>query len=130
MPSERKALIFPFCWFSTLAELDDSELRAMLAAIGSYAETGTKPEFKGAMKALWNEIQQRLDHDREQYAAVCERNREKALKRWNSTMPQHATACHSIPTHAKRCRTIPKIPIISLSLSLKLKKKKVSYRLQ
>lgn len=73
-------MIFPFRWFDTLAELEDTELRAMLAAIQTYAVTGEAPSFKGAMKALWNEIKQRIDSDRERYEHICEVRRQAGAK--------------------------------------------------
>ena len=106
MPSERKAIIFPFCWFETLAELDDGELRAMLSAIGKYAATGEAPAFKGAMKALWNEIRQRIDADAERYETICNRNRENIRKRWNKNnadgIPNDTTVYDRIPNDTKK----------------------------
>ena len=75
----REAMPFPFRWFDTLRELDDRELRAMLSAIGAYAANGETPAFTGALAALWNEIRQRIDSDRNRYADTCDRNRKNVL---------------------------------------------------
>src|SRR5574344_957940 len=77
---KRDALLFPFRWFDTLRELDDMELRNMLAAICHYSEGGTPPQFKGAMAALWNEFRQRIDHDLQKYNDMCTKNRANGTK--------------------------------------------------
>ena len=80
MPAERESMVFPFRWFDTLSELEENDLRAMLAAIKAYAATGEAPAFKGALKALWNEIRQRIDYDNAKREAITERNRENGQK--------------------------------------------------
>jgi len=77
---ERDAMPFPFRWFETLESLTDTELRAMLSAIGRYGQNGNPPDFSGCMAALWNEIKQRIDYDRAHYLEVCQRNQENGKK--------------------------------------------------
>ena len=67
----RETIPFPIRWFDTLNELDDGDLRLMLAAIGSYVADGKAPELSGALAALWNELRQRIDRDLRKYEAVC-----------------------------------------------------------
>ncbi len=72
----KDAMVFPFRWFDTLRQLPDAERLQMLDAIRDYAMSAKAPKFTGIMAALWNEFQQRIDHDRDIYNAKCERNRE------------------------------------------------------
>ena len=76
MPTERESMVFPFRWFDTLSELEENDLRAMLAAIKAYAATGEAPAFKGAMKALWNEVKQRIDYDNAKRDAISAKRSE------------------------------------------------------
>ncbi len=73
--SMREAMPFPFRWFESLRKLDDREFRMIFDAIGAYAEHGEEPQFSGMLAALWHELRDRMDYDRKQYNAVCERNR-------------------------------------------------------
>lgn len=91
----REAMVFPFRWFDTLGALDDRELRRIFDAIGAYAARGAEPEFSGVEAALWNEIRQRIDSDKKQYEAICERNRRNIRKRWDAGSGNGAPAAVS-----------------------------------
>lgn len=76
----KEAMCFRFRWFDTLQCLPEPELRQMLAAIREYAENDQAPEFGGIAAALWNEFKTCIDHDKAEYATVCERNRANGSK--------------------------------------------------
>lgn len=65
-------------------------------AILAYGEDGTVPTFDSdVLNMLWSFVAQRIDADRANYLAKCEKNRQRALKRWN------AAACENFPEDAE-----------------------------
>ena len=100
----REAMPFPFRWRKSLLKLPDGELRTMLTALLDYAENRTEPEFSGATAALWEEFADRIDHDREQYAVICGKRRENALKRWQNNAD--ANVCQSMQKHTAGCKAM------------------------
>ena len=76
----KEAMCFRFRWFDTLDCLPEAELRQILKAIRAYAEDDQAPEFSGILAALWNEFKTCIDHDKNEYAAKCERLRENGSK--------------------------------------------------
>ena len=79
--NQRDGMVFPFRWVACLRELEDVSLRwEMVEAAVAYAERGETPAFRGALAALWHEFADRIDHDRNQYEAICERNRRNGRK--------------------------------------------------
>ena len=76
----KEAMCFRFRWFDTLECLPEAELRYMLKAIRAYAEADQAPEFTGLAAALWHEFKTCIDHDKAEYATVCERNRANGSK--------------------------------------------------
>ena len=65
-------------------------------AILAYGEDGTVPDFDSdVLNMLWAFVVRRIDADRANYLAKCEKNRQRALKRWN------ADACEGLPEDAE-----------------------------
>lgn len=65
-------------------------------AILAYGEDGTVPDFDSdVLNMLWAFVARRIDADRANYLAKCEKNRQRALKRWN------ADACEGLPEDAE-----------------------------
>lgn len=65
-------------------------------AILAYGEDGTVPVFDSdVLNMLWAFVARRIDADRANYLAKCEKNRQRALKRWN------AAACEGFPEDAE-----------------------------
>ena len=65
-------------------------------AILAYGEDGAVPTFDSdVLNMLWSFVAQRIDADRANYLAKCEKNRQRALKRWN------ADACEGLPEDAE-----------------------------
>ncbi len=65
-------------------------------AILAHGEDGTAPDFDSdVLNMLWAFVARRIDADRANYLAKCEKNRQRALKRWN------ADACEGLPEDAE-----------------------------
>ncbi len=71
----RDGMVLPFRWVESLRELEDADQRwEFVEAMAAYAERGETPAFRGALAALWREFASRIDHDRNKYEKICERN--------------------------------------------------------
>lgn len=85
-----------------LEMLPDDERGRLIIALLDYAENGTIPTFDGASKMAFSFIRAQIDRDSGKYAARCQKNRENAIKRWNS---ENTNACNRIQPHANGCET-------------------------
>lgn len=85
-----------------LEMLPDDERGRLIIALLDYAENGTIPTFDGASKMAFSFIRAQIDRDSGKYAARCQKNRENAIKRWNS---ENTNACNRIQPHANECET-------------------------
>lgn len=85
-----------------LEMLPDDERGRLIIALLDYAENGTIPTFDGAAKMAFSFIRAQIDRDSGKYAARCQKNRENAIKRWNS---ENTNACNRIQPHANECET-------------------------
>lgn len=85
-----------------LEMLPDDERGRLIIALLDYAENGTIPIFDGASKMAFSFIRAQIDRDSGKYAARCQKNRENAIKRWNS---ENTNACNRIQPHANECET-------------------------
>ena len=85
-----------------LEMLPDDERGRLIIALLDYAENGTIPIFDGASKMAFSFIRAQIDRDSGKYAARCQKNRENAIKRWNS---ENTNACNRIQPHANGCET-------------------------
>lgn len=106
---KRDSIIFPLRWFGTLLDLPEADLRAFLAAIRDYAESGTEPTFSGLHAALWREFRDRLDHDAAAYAAKIEKRRAAGIagaeSRWKTVANGGKNGkCHK--SHGKNSKRI------------------------
>lgn len=76
-----------------LDRLDDSQRGRLFTAIINYARDGEVPQIEDlALGMAWDILRPVLDLDAERYEAVCEKNRQNALRRWQS-----ADACECMP---------------------------------
>lgn len=70
--------------YSMIEELSDEDVGSVIKSIFRYAINNEIPEYdKGTTKSvLFKHIQRTIDINNKKYFEKCERNREKALKRW------------------------------------------------
>ena len=61
---------------------DDAEFRQIITAISNYVNYGELPQLEKHLMYAFNFIKIDLDADNKKYEETCEKNREKALKRW------------------------------------------------
>ena len=111
-----------------------AEIRAeVYEAVLAYAFEGEVLPMSELAKMAFNFIKLSIDAMQEAYSKQCERNREKANKRWGKNaeqcqdMPSNAKICRAMQTDANGCEDMPSDAIksnqiksnnISLSLSL------------
>lgn len=105
----RNSLILYSEWYEILRELPDEDRLQALDAILQYGFEDIEPSDK-YIKAITALIFKGIDKTRTRYDEKCEKNRQKAYKRWNKTDAKNATACSGMQMDAnayKRIQTIP-----------------------
>ena len=96
MPKNAPGVLLYFDLRPALDLLTYEEKGEIFAAILAYGEDGTVPDFDSdVLNMLWAFVARRIDADRANYLAKCEKNRQRALKRWN------ADACEGLPEDAE-----------------------------
>lgn len=83
-----------FSFWNGLRRMSAEEKGLLVDGIVNYSQTGLEPDFDGALAIIWDITKPQIDADTEKYNAACERQREKANKRWNKRDADDATACH------------------------------------
>ena len=90
-----------------------AEIRAeVYEAVLAYAFEGEVLPMSELAKMAFNFIKLSIDAMQEAYSKQCERNREKANKRWGKNaeqcqdMPSNANGCKRMRRYAKRCNQI------------------------
>lgn len=106
----KKSVLFYSDWYEILKELPDDERVRAYDAIMQFAFEDVEPTDK-YIKAITAFIIKGIKHNSEAYEKKCEKNRQKAFKRWNKSDAKNATACigMQMDTNAyKRIQTIAK----------------------
>ena len=105
----RNSLILYSEWYEILRELPQEYRLQALDAILQYGFEDIEPSDK-YIKAITALIFKGIDKTRTRYDEKCEKNRQKAYKRWNKTDAKNTTACSGMQMDAnayKRIQTIP-----------------------
>ena len=101
----KKSVLFYSDWYEILKELPDDERVRAYDAIMQFAFEDVEPTDK-YIKAITALIIKGIINNRNQYEEICERNRQKALKRWGRTNTNNAMAYKSIQKHTSGCSGI------------------------
>lgn len=109
MAKQKPGVVIRHDWLPLLQFLTDSEFRQLIMAALAYSSDGIEVDFSGQLAMVWAFVKPKLDEDKEAYESRCAKQRDKALRRWNSgTLPQHAAECHGIPRNATDANRIEK----------------------
>lgn len=93
----------------------NAEVRAeVYEAVMAYAFDNEIIEMGELSRMAFNFIKLQIDSMRELYQQKCERNRERANRRWHK---DNAEECDTMPNDAKRCRRMPTDAINSTQLN-------------
>lgn len=107
-----KNFVFRKEWREALKDYS-AEVRAeVYEAILAYAFEGIVIEMSDLSKMAFNFIKLSIDAMQEAYKEKCERNRQKATKRWGGD----AEVCQSIPSDANVCQDMPNGALVSKSM--------------
>ena len=108
-----KNFVFRKEWREALKDYS-AEVRAeVYEAILAYAFEGIVIEMNDLSKMAFNFIKLSIDAMQEAYKEKCERNRQKATKRWSGDaevcqdMPSDANVCQAMPNDAEVCQSMP-----------------------
>lgn len=114
-----KNFVFRKEWREALKDYS-AEVRAeVYEAILAYAFEGIVIEMSDLSKMAFNFIKLSIDAMQEAYKEKCERNRQRASKRWNAdaeeckTMPSDAEVCQSMPNGVSAQKTMPNDAILN-----------------
>lgn len=117
-----KNFVFRKEWREALKDYD-AEVRAeVYEAILAYAFEGIVIEMSDLSRMAFNFIKLSIDAMQEAYKEKCERNRQKATKRWGGDaevcqdMPNDAERCRTMPEDAKVCQDMPNGALVSKSM--------------
>lgn len=109
-----KNFVFRKEWREALKDYS-AEVRAeVYEAILAYAFEGIVIEMSDLSKMAFNFIKLSIDAMQEAYKEKCERNRQKATKRWSGDaevcqdIPSDANVCQAMPNDAEVCQRMPK----------------------
>lgn len=84
MSEKRKGIIIYLDYEEQFETLSDREMGELIRAALAYVKRGEEPDFPPALQLAFSVMRAALDRDEEKYQRTCERNREYALKRWES----------------------------------------------
>ena len=108
-----KNFVFRKEWREALKDYS-AEVRAeVYEAILAYAFEGIVIEMSDLSRMAFNFIKLSIDAMQEAYKEKCERNRQKATKRWGGDaevcqdMPSDANVCQTMPNDAEVCQSMP-----------------------
>ena len=90
--------------------LSPADAGRLLLALCDYAQYGTLPESRRkAFLSCFALLQDDIDRDVERYREVCERNRERILRRWHRD-PQQDNSYRGIPAYTYTTQHNPTQP--------------------
>ena len=95
MAKDQKGFVIYGDTREVVKRLSDEEAGQLLKGMFDYFVDGKEPKFKGVLEFVFIPIKQQMDRDADKYEAKCEKMRENAQKRWQSTneyksMQKHA----------------------------------------
>ena len=96
---EREAVVFLNDHMKMARDaLSDKELGRLYEALRAYAMEGETPDLTREKKiyiSVWNLMKASQDKYLQKYEETCERNRQRALKRWNAEDADGSRECQS-----------------------------------
>ena len=97
MNENRTGFLCKFEWCEAVADEPAEVQAAFFQALCAYAKTGEKPtDLPAEIRLVFKLAVSGLDADAEKFRNKCERNRERAMKRWNTN---DAGVCQRVPAH-------------------------------
>lgn len=114
---KKSIIIYADC-IAIVEELTDEQAGKLFRAILSYINEEPVTEIQGdpAVSMAYKVIKNQINQDIKKYEAKCEKQREKAQKRWKSMrevteecdrIPKDANVCHGMPRHTNECKRMP-----------------------
>ena len=81
--------------------LTDSELGRLVRALMKYSTYGIKPDLNGRERIVFDFMAYDIDEAADNYAEMCDKNRENINKRWERENTNDTTVYDRIPTDTK-----------------------------
>ena len=108
--SRKESVILYQSQMQMLEELPPDEFKKIVLSLFDYAVDGVIPDFTGCADSLalimsFKVIASQIDRDSAAYQKSCERQSERARKRWEYKNQQNATVCHGMPQNAANADT-------------------------
>lgn len=89
---------------SVIDALDDASKGRLFVAMLNYAETGVAPALCGDERFVWGYAQMQIDHTRERYEAICQRNIANGNKHVAQQNPLGSSGSQSMPSEPKQSK--------------------------
>lgn len=94
---EKKSFIVYYEWEEMFGYMSDKQIADMLRAMFSYAKRGEMPEFSNPLlNSNFCVMKYAIDRDSEKYIDKCNKNKEKAMKRWEK---EKCNSIKNMPLH-------------------------------
>ena len=81
--AEQKSFIVYYSFVEASECLTDGEFGRVMRAMCHYARTGEEPELPRKLLVAFRMSKYGIDENIKKFNETCQRNKEKALKRWN-----------------------------------------------
>ena len=95
----KNGFIFYSDWYHLLKSLNKDQKAIFLDCLLEYEFNGQLPIIEDpALNGIWCFIKEQLDRNRKKYTDFCEKQRERANKRWEK---ENAEECTGMPTHTE-----------------------------
>ena len=101
MAKEQKGFVIYGDTREVVKRLSDEEAGQLLKGMFDYFVDGKEPKFKGVLEFVFIPIKQQMDRDADKYEAKCEKMRENAQKRWQSTNEYKSMQKHANDANTK-----------------------------
>lgn len=95
MSKERKGFVIYGDTREVVRRLSDEEAGQLLKGMLDYFVDSREPKFKGVLEFVFIPIKQQMDRDADKYTEKCEKMRENAQKRWQSTNEYKSMQLHA-----------------------------------
>ena len=114
--------------------LNNEELGEIIKATFSYVDKKEKPKFKDrSLQFIFSKMKKICDDNFNRYQKICERNKQNAVKRWESknqknvenkgqNLDENATGYESIPLDTTGYQSVP------VDANIKYKNKNIKYK--
>ena len=94
---EKNSFIVYYEWEEMFGYMSDKQIADMLRAMFSYAKRGEMPEFSNPLlNSNFCVMKYAIDRDSEKYIDKCNKNKEKAMKRWEK---EKCNSIKNMPLH-------------------------------